>query len=183
MFTLVEKTVKLNLSKIISSENTTQSTESLIAGTIAMALCYIARVQRKKPPGSKVLLPTLTLTQHKYWWLIFVFFLDKYTYFGSYGKRRFCFAIYELYECIFYCTKTKCYYWCLFVGSTFKFAATGLWYYQRFVPESSSTTRIITVFIGKFKREKFYRPSEGTLIVPASVKLSLYSYWNAKYIY
>lgn len=54
VFTLVEKTVKLNLSKIISSENNAQPTESLLSGAIAMALCYIARMQRKKVPGVKV---------------------------------------------------------------------------------------------------------------------------------
>lgn len=54
VFTLVEKTVKLNLSKLISAEHSSQSTESLLAGAIAMALCYIVRMQKRKLPGSKV---------------------------------------------------------------------------------------------------------------------------------
>lgn len=56
VFTLVERTIKLNLSKIVASESTTQPTESLLAGAIAMALCYIGRMQRKKPAGVKVYL-------------------------------------------------------------------------------------------------------------------------------
>lgn len=54
VFTLVEKTVKQNLAKLLASENSVVITESLLAGAIAMALCYIARIQRTKPPGSRV---------------------------------------------------------------------------------------------------------------------------------
>lgn len=54
IFTLVEKTVKQNLAKLLTSENSVVVTESLLAGAIAMALCYIARIQRTKPPGCKV---------------------------------------------------------------------------------------------------------------------------------
>lgn len=53
VFTAVEKTTKQNLAKLLS-ENSTVVTESLLAGAIAMALCYIARIQRTKPPGAKV---------------------------------------------------------------------------------------------------------------------------------
>ncbi|XP_018570632.1 general transcription factor IIH subunit 3 [Anoplophora glabripennis] len=54
VFTAVEKTTKQNLAKLLSSENSTIVTESLLAGAIAMALCYIARIQRTKPPGAKL---------------------------------------------------------------------------------------------------------------------------------
>lgn len=54
VFTQVEKTVKHNLAKLLASENSNVNTESLLAGALAMALCYIARMQRTKPTGSKV---------------------------------------------------------------------------------------------------------------------------------
>lgn len=53
-FTLVEKTTKQNLANLLANENSTVVTESLLAGAIAMALCYIARLQRTKAPGVKV---------------------------------------------------------------------------------------------------------------------------------
>lgn len=54
VFTAVEKTTKQNLAKLLASENSTVITESLLAGAIAMALCYIARIHRTKSPGAKV---------------------------------------------------------------------------------------------------------------------------------
>lgn len=54
-FTVVEKTTKHNLAKILGSENSVITKESLLAGALAMALCYIARLQRIKPPGAKVI--------------------------------------------------------------------------------------------------------------------------------
>ncbi|KAF5298033.1 hypothetical protein FQR65_LT09844 [Abscondita terminalis] len=54
VFTLVEKTIKTNLHKIITAENTVLSNESLLAGALCMALCYIQRIQRTKPPGCKL---------------------------------------------------------------------------------------------------------------------------------
>lgn len=62
VFTLVEKTVKINLAKILTSETSTTITESLIAGALAMALCYIARMQRKKAPGVKLNCRVLVVT-------------------------------------------------------------------------------------------------------------------------
>lgn len=56
VFLQVEKTVKQNLAQLLSTENSAVATESLIAGAIAMALCYIARIQRTKPTGVKVCL-------------------------------------------------------------------------------------------------------------------------------
>lgn len=62
-FTQVEKTIKLNLAKLVATApQVTQPTESMIAGSIAMALCYIARLQREKPPGSKLNARILLLT-------------------------------------------------------------------------------------------------------------------------
>lgn len=44
-FTLVEKTIKQKLAKVISeAPRLSAPTESLLAGSMAMALCYIARV-------------------------------------------------------------------------------------------------------------------------------------------
>lgn len=54
VFTQVEKTIKQNLAKLLSTESSVVITESLLAGAIAMALCYIARMQRTKPPGISV---------------------------------------------------------------------------------------------------------------------------------
>ncbi|CAG9835659.1 unnamed protein product [Diabrotica balteata] len=53
VFTAVEKITKRNLAKVLTTENSSVITESLLAGAIAMALCYIARLQRTKPPGAK----------------------------------------------------------------------------------------------------------------------------------
>lgn len=45
VFSLVEKTVKQRLSHIITNApKITQPTESLLAGSMSMALCYISRV-------------------------------------------------------------------------------------------------------------------------------------------
>lgn len=52
VFTAVEKIIKQNLAKLLVNEKSTFATESLLAGAVAMALCYIARVQRTKPPGA-----------------------------------------------------------------------------------------------------------------------------------
>lgn len=52
IFTAVEKTIKQNLAKLLANEKSTSATESLLAGAIAMALCYIARIQRTKPLGA-----------------------------------------------------------------------------------------------------------------------------------
>ncbi|XP_066153710.1 general transcription factor IIH subunit 3 [Euwallacea fornicatus] len=55
IFLQVEKTVKQNIAQLLASENSaTVATESLLAGAIAMALCYIARIQRTKPSGVKL---------------------------------------------------------------------------------------------------------------------------------
>ncbi|KAK9887356.1 hypothetical protein WA026_022025 [Henosepilachna vigintioctopunctata] len=50
-FTLVEKTIKQNLAKHLAGESAMLNTESLLAGAIAMALCYISRLQRTKSPA------------------------------------------------------------------------------------------------------------------------------------
>ncbi|XP_022918424.1 general transcription factor IIH subunit 3 isoform X2 [Onthophagus taurus] len=62
VFTLVEKTVKQNLAKVLTSESSTIYSESLLSGAVAMALCYIARIQRIKPPGCKVNSRILVIT-------------------------------------------------------------------------------------------------------------------------
>lgn len=55
VFTLVEKTIKQKLSSIISTAPKIFSPcESLLAGSIAMALSYISRIQRQKQLGTKI---------------------------------------------------------------------------------------------------------------------------------
>lgn len=55
MFTLVEKTVKQKLAQFISSAPRINTpVESMLAGAMAMALCYINRVQNNKPVGTKI---------------------------------------------------------------------------------------------------------------------------------
>lgn len=54
IFTLVEKTIKANLTKIIAGESAVLCNESLLAGAISMALCYIHRIQKTKPVGCKL---------------------------------------------------------------------------------------------------------------------------------
>lgn len=47
---------------VSSAPQITQPAESMLAGSIAMALCYIARIQREKPPGSALNARILVLT-------------------------------------------------------------------------------------------------------------------------
>lgn len=55
MFTLVERTVKEKLAQFISSAPRINTpVESMLAGAMAMALCYIHRVQNNKPVGTKI---------------------------------------------------------------------------------------------------------------------------------
>lgn len=54
IFTLIERTVKQNLARLLTTDQSDVITESLLGGAIAMALCYITRLQRIKPPGCKV---------------------------------------------------------------------------------------------------------------------------------
>ncbi|KAI9586131.1 hypothetical protein GQX74_001978 [Glossina fuscipes] len=62
-FSLVEKTVKQRLSHIIcNAPKLNQSAESLLAGSLSMALCYIARVQRNAQAGTKIQSRILVLT-------------------------------------------------------------------------------------------------------------------------
>lgn len=62
-FTQVEKTIKLNLAALVTkAPPIMQSSESMLAGSIAMALCFIARLQREKPQGSKLNARILLLT-------------------------------------------------------------------------------------------------------------------------
>lgn len=65
VFTTVEKTIKQNLAKLLFSEKSAIVTESLLAGAIAMALCYISRIQRTKPPGCQVFMLKKIVTLKK----------------------------------------------------------------------------------------------------------------------
>lgn len=54
-FTMVEKTIKQNLAHLVTfAPRLANATESMLAGSIAMALCYIARLDRTKPHGSRL---------------------------------------------------------------------------------------------------------------------------------
>lgn len=56
VFTLVEKTVKHELAEFIKkAPNISTPSESLLAGGIAMALCYIARVSLLKHKQSHII--------------------------------------------------------------------------------------------------------------------------------
>lgn len=62
-FTQVEKTIKQNLADLVTKAPTQhQVTESMTAGSIAMALCYIARLQRELPPANKLNARILVVT-------------------------------------------------------------------------------------------------------------------------
>ncbi|KAL0860980.1 hypothetical protein ABMA27_009509 [Loxostege sticticalis] len=63
LFTLVEKTIKMRLVNLIKSQPQEEKPgESLLAGALAMALCFISRMRRAAPPGlrmnSRVLIVT-----------------------------------------------------------------------------------------------------------------------------
>ncbi|KAJ9585106.1 hypothetical protein L9F63_020546, partial [Diploptera punctata] len=66
LFTQVEKTVRQNLQNLVMQDvrniTTESSTESLLAGAIAMALCYIHRLEVELPAGSKMNSRVLTVT-------------------------------------------------------------------------------------------------------------------------
>ncbi|XP_023298919.2 general transcription factor IIH subunit 3 [Lucilia cuprina] len=62
-FSLVEKTVKQRLSHVITNApKISQPTESLLAGSMSMALCYISRIQRNSAAGVKIHSRILVLT-------------------------------------------------------------------------------------------------------------------------
>lgn len=62
-FTQVEKIIKHNLAELVKNAPTlSQPTESMLAGSIAMALCYIARLQRELPPANKLNARVLVVT-------------------------------------------------------------------------------------------------------------------------
>uniref|UniRef100_A0A182QJ23 General transcription factor IIH subunit 3 n=1 Tax=Anopheles farauti TaxID=69004 RepID=A0A182QJ23_9DIPT len=63
VFTLVEKTIKQKLAHMINTAPpVTTPTESLLAGSMSMALCYIARINRNKAPGTKINSRVLVVT-------------------------------------------------------------------------------------------------------------------------
>ncbi|CAD7080192.1 unnamed protein product [Hermetia illucens] len=62
-FTIVEKTVKHKLAQMITSApKISAPCESLLAGSMSMALCYIARMNRNKLPGEKAHARILVVT-------------------------------------------------------------------------------------------------------------------------
>ncbi|XP_046746931.1 general transcription factor IIH subunit 3 isoform X1 [Diprion similis] len=63
-FMMVEKTVRQNLQKLIHeiATNKPLNTESLIGGALAMALCYIVRLEREKVAGEKINSRILVIT-------------------------------------------------------------------------------------------------------------------------
>lgn len=62
-FTQVEKTIKQNLATLVKdAPKVNQPRESMLAGSIAMALCYIARLHRELPQANKLNARILVLT-------------------------------------------------------------------------------------------------------------------------
>lgn len=63
-FTMVERTVRLQLQRVINeiSMEFSLNTESLISGALSMALCYIARLERDKVAGQKLHSRILVIT-------------------------------------------------------------------------------------------------------------------------
>lgn len=54
-FTQVEKSIKQNLADLVlKAPPQHQPSESMVAGSMSMALCYIARLQRELPPANKL---------------------------------------------------------------------------------------------------------------------------------
>uniref|UniRef100_A0A1L8DI76 General transcription factor IIH subunit 3 n=2 Tax=Nyssomyia neivai TaxID=330878 RepID=A0A1L8DI76_9DIPT len=63
LFTLVEKTIKSKLTDLITNAPRMHGhSESLLAGTMTMALCYIARVHRNRTPGTRIASRILVVT-------------------------------------------------------------------------------------------------------------------------
>ncbi|KAJ6650178.1 General transcription factor IIH subunit 3 [Pseudolycoriella hygida] len=63
VFTLVEKTIKQKLAQIISdAPKMSGPCESLLAGSIAMALSYITRLERNRPLGTRINARILVVT-------------------------------------------------------------------------------------------------------------------------
>jgi transcription initiation factor TFIIH subunit 3 len=79
-FTLVEKSIKLNLAEMIkSAPKAVTGVDSMIAGCLAMILCYITRIKRSQPPGSNLNARILVVTgsedtAHQYMTYMNVFF-------------------------------------------------------------------------------------------------------------
>ncbi|PSN29978.1 General transcription factor IIH subunit 3 [Blattella germanica] len=66
LFTQVEKTVRQNLQNLVMqdarNEDPDSISESLLAGAISMALCYIHRLELELPAGNKMNSRVLTIT-------------------------------------------------------------------------------------------------------------------------
>lgn len=79
-FTLIEKTIKSNVTNLIkTAPKQTMQSESLLAGSLAMVLCYIARIKRQQNPGQKLHCRILIVTgsadvTHQYMSYMNVFF-------------------------------------------------------------------------------------------------------------
>lgn len=79
-FTFIEKTIKSNLALLVkNAPNLNAPCESLLAGSMAMVLCYIARMKRNQEPGMKLNSRILIVTgsedcAHQYMTYMNVFF-------------------------------------------------------------------------------------------------------------
>lgn len=59
----MERTIKHNLAELVTNApKLSKPSESMLAGCIGMALCYIARLQRELPPANKLNARILVLT-------------------------------------------------------------------------------------------------------------------------
>ncbi|CRL01457.1 CLUMA_CG014347, isoform A [Clunio marinus] len=79
-FTLVEKSIKTNLADMITNApKVASNNESMLAGCLAMALCYITRIKKSQPPGCNLNTRILVITgsedsAHQYMTYMNVFF-------------------------------------------------------------------------------------------------------------
>lgn len=79
-FTFVEKSIKYNLSELIkNAPKIVNNVESMLAGCLAMILCYIMRVKKSLPVGSSLNSRILVVTgsedsAHQYMTYMNVFF-------------------------------------------------------------------------------------------------------------
>lgn len=117
-------------------------TESLLAGSMAMALCYIARV------GYAI--AGLELLNHPFG------IADKPKQTGwsenqlpdpsGHRKQRVRLAVHDLHECVFHRPKAERHAGRVRAGQTAQSSAAGLRHHRRTIPEAAPTGRISAVF-------------------------------------
>lgn len=107
-FTLIEKTIKSNLANLIkNAPKQSLQSESLLAGSLAMVLCYIARVSSSfsiKRKKGYIAIPNIIFSDQKNSSARSEATLPN---FSRNWKCRCDTSIHELYECLFYRSERK----------------------------------------------------------------------------